>query len=72
MYKSKFELANQQRKSQFAQVEQSDDWRKPNDKVNFANYHKFDKNIISIDIKINTTINCYLYRYLFVKLVFCE
>ena len=33
---------------------------------------KFDKNIISIDIKINTTINCRFYYYQFVKPVFCE
>lgn len=33
---------------------------------------KFDKNIISIDIKINTTIICRFYHYHFVKLVFCE
>lgn len=33
---------------------------------------KFDKNIISVDIKINTTINCRFYHYHFVKLSFCE
>lgn len=33
---------------------------------------KFDKNIISVDIKINTTFNCHFYHYHFVKLSFCE
>ncbi len=33
---------------------------------------KIDKNIISIDIKINTTIICRFYHYQFVKLSFCE
>lgn len=35
-------------------------------------FTKFDNNIISVDIKINTTINCHFYHYHFVKLVFCE
>ena len=44
---------------------------KTNNRI-FSFSSKFDKNIISIDIKINTTINCRFCHYLFVKLRFCE
>lgn len=44
---------------------------KTNNRI-FSFSSKFDKNIISIDIKINTTINCHFRHYHFVKLVFCE